>query len=81
MSQENTRTAAVVTDDASPEDPYDFSYQAAVFFLAGHYAAEEVRQQQIWAVSRGSNLSKEEIARIFREAAESMAARIERTSD
>jgi hypothetical protein len=69
-----------VTPASDTEEPLDFSYRVAVFFLAGHYAAEQVRKRQQYAHNRGHNLSKEDISRIFREEAEYMVEKINRTS-
>lgn len=66
---------------AAPIDPpWRSMYEQAVYFLAGNYAAEQVREHQRWANDRGTCLTAEEIARIFEESARYMTERIQRTS-
>lgn len=56
------------------------AYDQALFFLAGVYAAERVREAQMDAHWRGRTLSREDIAGIFSGANEDMRDKINRTS-
>ena len=64
----------------APEAEMDFGFKTAVFFLAGHYAAEEVRRHQQYAVNRGSTMSAQQIGDLFRGLATEMATKILKTS-
>jgi len=55
-------------------------FRHAVYFIAGHYAAEQVREVQKHATWSGRSLSADEIATIFRAEAKFMVEKISKTA-
>lgn len=64
-----------------PQPGWIPDFKNAIFFLAGVYAAEKVREAERYAGCSGHSLSAEEIARHFRNAAQCMTERIQRTTN
>ncbi len=59
-----------------PDSPWIEDFKHAVYFIAGIYGAERVRDEQQFANNRGHSLSAEQIAEIFVNATKYMTEKV-----